>query len=143
MAWRRGTPSWASAGHTMSPGLAKMTARAAAAVPFAKAAGLVGELAGITLTVKRAGRHAEADGAAAAAVIAAQAAAITARHAGAPLPPAAAAGQALHRDRRHRRADDDGRDRGPATAKARTARPAPARSNCACVFTQTSIDDDG
>ena len=36
------------AGQTMSPGLAKMTDRAAAAVPFAAAAKLVGELAGIS-----------------------------------------------------------------------------------------------
>jgi hypothetical protein len=42
------------AGASMSPGPAKMTARAAAAVPFARAAGLLTELAGIGLTVKRA-----------------------------------------------------------------------------------------
>ena len=56
----------------MSPGLAKMTARAAAAVPFARAAGLLAELAGIGLTVKRVERCAEADGAAAAAAISAR-----------------------------------------------------------------------
>lgn len=66
-------------GETMSPGLRKMTARAAAAVPFAAAARLVGELAGITLTGRRAGRRAEADGNAAAQVIAAEAGAIAAR----------------------------------------------------------------
>ena len=64
------------AGQTMSPGLRKMTARAAAAVPFAAAAKLVGELAGIALAGRRAGRRAEADGNAAAAVIEAEAAAI-------------------------------------------------------------------
>jgi hypothetical protein len=64
------------AGQAMSPGLRKMTARAAAAVPFAAAARLVGELAGITLTGKRAGRRAEADGRAAAAVIQAESAAV-------------------------------------------------------------------
>jgi hypothetical protein len=47
---------------TMSPGLAKMTDRAAAAVPFTAAAKLIGELAGITLTGERARRRAEADG---------------------------------------------------------------------------------
>ena len=66
------------AGETMSPGLRKMTARAAAAVPFAAAARLVGELAGITLTGRRAGRRAEADGNAAAQVITAEAGAIAA-----------------------------------------------------------------
>jgi hypothetical protein len=68
----------------MSPGLAKMSARAAGAVPFTPGAGLVG----ITLTGKRLGRHAEADGRAAAAVITAEAAAIAARTL-VPLPPPA------------------------------------------------------
>ena len=76
-----------TAGQTMSPGLRKLTARAAAAVPFAAAARLVSELAGISLTGKRAGRRAEADGNAAAAVIEAGARAIAARHL-AVLPPA-------------------------------------------------------
>ena len=49
-------------GDTMSPGLARMTDRAAAAVPFGAAAKLVGELAGISLTGERARRRAEADG---------------------------------------------------------------------------------
>ena len=65
-----------TAGQTMSPGLRKMSARAAGAVPFTPGAGLVAALAGITLTGKRLGRHAEADGRAAAAVIEAGAAAI-------------------------------------------------------------------
>ncbi|MDR2988335.1 MAG: hypothetical protein LBV34_26230, partial [Nocardiopsaceae bacterium] len=64
---------------SMSPGLAKMTARAAAAVPFARAAGLLAELAGIKLTVKRVERSAEAAGATAAAVISAEAGAICSR----------------------------------------------------------------
>ena len=75
------------AGQSMSPGLRKMTARAAAAVPFAAAARLVGELAGLTLTGRRAGRRAEADGNAAAAVTEAEAAAIAARRL-VPMPPA-------------------------------------------------------
>jgi hypothetical protein len=74
------------AGDTMSPGLRKMSARAAQAVPFTPGAVLVGELAGITLTGKRLGRHAEADGQAAAAVIEARADAITAGTI-APMPP--------------------------------------------------------
>jgi hypothetical protein len=75
------------AGQGMSPGLRKMTARAAAAVPFTAAARLVGELAGITLTGKRAGRRAEADGNAAAARISAGAEAAAAGRL-AVLPPA-------------------------------------------------------
>ncbi len=54
------------AGASMSPGLAAMNDKAAAAVPFARAASLLEELAGIRLTAKRAGRAAEASGAAAA-----------------------------------------------------------------------------
>ncbi len=42
-----------TAGQTMSPGLRKMSARAAGAVPFTPGAGLVAALAGITLTGKR------------------------------------------------------------------------------------------
>ena len=68
-----------TAGQGMSPGLRKMTARAAAAVPFAAAARLISELAGITMTGRRAGRRAEADGRAAAAVIEARSAAVAAR----------------------------------------------------------------
>ena len=75
------------AGCTMSPGLRKMIARAAAAVPFAAAARLISELAGLVLTGRRAGRRAEADGQAAAGVIEARAAAIAARTL-VPLPPA-------------------------------------------------------
>ncbi len=82
-------------GQAMSPGLRRMAARAAAAVPFAKAAALVGELAGITLTGKRAGRSAEADGAAAARAVQAQAAAIAARTL-VPLPPPAPAPDKLY-----------------------------------------------
>ena len=52
------------AGQSMSPGLAAMTAKAGAAVPFARAAGLLEDLAGIRLTVKRVERAAEAAGAA-------------------------------------------------------------------------------
>ena len=48
---------------SLSPGLTAMSERAAAAGPFAKAAGLLEDLAGVRLTVKRAGRAAEASGA--------------------------------------------------------------------------------
>jgi hypothetical protein len=55
------------AGASLSPGLAAMNDRAAAAVPFAQAAALLEELAGVRLTVKRAERAAEASGGAVAA----------------------------------------------------------------------------
>lgn len=60
-------------GASLSPGLRTMTARAAAAEPFATAADLLAELAGIRLSTKRIERSAETDGATAAARIAGQA----------------------------------------------------------------------
>jgi len=75
-----------AAGASLSPGLAAMTDRAAAAVPFQEAAGLLEELAGVRLTVKRVERAAEASGTAAAAAVRERAALITARKL-APLPP--------------------------------------------------------
>jgi hypothetical protein len=74
------------AGQSMSPGLAAMTGKAAAAVPFARAAGLLADLAGVALTVKRVERAAEADGAARAAASRARAGLIAARKL-VPLPP--------------------------------------------------------
>jgi hypothetical protein len=126
----------------MSPGLAKMTARTAAAVPFAKAAGLLGELAGIQLTVKRVERSAEAAGAGAGEVIGAQADAICSRRV-VPLPPPGPAPDMLYiavdgtgvpmtaagTEGRKGKADD---------GKARTREVKLAR-----VFTQTSVGDDG
>ncbi len=74
------------AGQSMSPGLAAMNDRTAAAGPFAKAAGLLADLAGVQLTAKRVERSAEASGAAQAAADRGRAALITARTL-VPLPP--------------------------------------------------------
>ena len=63
----------------MSPGLRAMNDQAAAAGPFAKAARLLENLAGVRLTVKRVERAAEASGTAAAAAVRDRAAMITAR----------------------------------------------------------------
>jgi hypothetical protein len=70
----------------MSPGLRAMTDRAAAAGPFAGAAGLLEDLAGIRLTAKRVERAAEASGAAQAAAGRDRARLIAARKL-MPLPP--------------------------------------------------------
>ena len=118
-----------------------MAARAAEAVPFTRGAGLAGALAGITLTGKRLGRHAEADGRAAAAVIEAQAAAIAARTL-VPLPPAglpdklyiAIDGTGVPM----RAAETDGRPGKGEDGKARTR-----EVKLACAFTQTTVDQDG
>lgn len=130
------------AGATMSPGLAKMSARAGAAVPFTPGAGLAGELAGITLTSRRLGRHAEADGRAAAAVIEGEAAAIAA-HTLVPLPPPAPLPDKLYiaidgTGVPMRTAETEGRDGKGEGGKARTR-----EVKLACVFTQTKVDEDG
>lgn len=130
-------------GHaSLSPGLAKMTARAAAAVPFARAAGLLSELAGIELTVKRVERSAEATGTAAAAAIAARAEAISSRRV-LPLPPPdpvpdmlyiAVDGTGVPVVAR----EAEGRKGKAADGKARTR-----EVKLACLFTQTTLTDDG
>ena len=73
-------------GEGMSPGLRAMNDQASAAVPFARAASLLEDLAGVRLTAKRAERAAEASGTAVAADARERAALITARKL-VPLPP--------------------------------------------------------
>jgi hypothetical protein len=127
---------------SMSPGLTKMTARAAAAVPFAKAAGLLAELAGIGLTVKRVERSAEAAGAAAAAAISAQTDAICARQL-IPVPPAAPLPDMLYIA-----VDGTGVPMVPAATRDRAGKAEDGRARTrevklACLFTQTTLDEDG
>jgi hypothetical protein len=74
------------AGTLLSPGLAEMIARAGAEVPFGKAAALIKDLAGITVSARAVERSAEASGAAARDAGAAEAALLRAR-ALRPLPP--------------------------------------------------------
>jgi hypothetical protein len=130
------------AGQAMSPGLRKIAARAAAAVPFAAAARLIGELAGITLTGKRLGRSAEADGTAAAEVTGARAAAIAARTL-APLPPPAPLPDKLYiaidgTGVPMVTAETEGRPGKGEDGKAHTR-----EVKLACLFTQTTQDGDG
>lgn len=75
-----------AAGSSMSPGLAAMNDRAAAAAPFAQAAGLLEDLAGVRLTAKRSERAAEASGTGLAAAVR-ERAALTAARKLVPLPP--------------------------------------------------------
>jgi hypothetical protein len=74
------------AGASLSPGLAAMNDRAAAAGPFAGAARLLEDLAGVRLTAKRVERAAEASGAAQATAVRDRAALTAARRL-VPLPP--------------------------------------------------------
>jgi hypothetical protein len=127
---------------SMSPGLAKMTARAGAAVPFAKAAGLLADLAGIQLTVKRVERSAETAGTGAVKAIGAQADAICSRQV-VPLPPSGPAPDMLYiavdgTGVPMVAAETEGRKGKADDGKARTR-----EVKLACLFTQTSTDDDG
>jgi hypothetical protein len=74
-------------GGALSPGLAEMTALAGAEASFARAAGLLAGLAGISISARTIERSAEASGTAARAATAAEAAAIRERRM-VPLPPA-------------------------------------------------------
>jgi hypothetical protein len=116
-----------------------MTARAAAAIPFAAAARLVGELAGITLTGKRAGRRAEADGNAAAARISARAGAAAAGRL-AVLPPAGPLP-----DKLYVAVDGTGVPMVPAETQGRAGKAADGKAHTrevkmAVAFTQSRLD---
>jgi hypothetical protein len=130
------------AGQSMSPGLRKMTARAAAAVPFAAAARLVSELAGISLTGRRAGRRAEADGNAAATVIAAEAAAVTARQV-IPMPPAGPLPDKLYVAIDGTGVPMVAAETAGRAGKAEDGRARTREVKMAAVFTQTRLDQDG
>jgi len=128
-------------GTTMSPGLAAMNDRAAAAGPFAKAAGLLEDLAGVHLTVKRVERSAEASGAAKAAAGRGRAALITTRTL-VPLPPSPLP------DKLYAAIDGTGV---PVTAKEAAGRDGKGEDGrartrevkLAVFFTQDQLDEDG
>jgi hypothetical protein len=130
-----------AAGASMSPGLAAMNDRAAAAVPFAQAAALLEELAGVRLTVKRTERAAEASGTAVAAAARGRAALIAARKL-VPLPPsplpdklyAAIDGTGVPMTAR----ETAGRDGKGEDGRARTR-----EVKLAVFFTQDKLDKDG
>ena len=130
------------AGASLSPGLRAMTARAAAAAPFAKAGGLLAELAGITLTTKRVERSAETDGAAVSAAIGAEADAICSRQA-VPLPPPPPLPDMLYIA-----VDGTGVPMTAAETEGRPGKGPDGRAHTrevklACLFTQTTLDEAG
>ncbi len=130
------------AGVSLSPGLAKMNARAASAVPFAPARRLLAELAGIELTVKRVERSAGASGATAAQAISALADAIRARQV-VPLPPAGPLPDKLYIAVDGTGIPVIGREAEGRQGKADDGKARTREIKLACLFTQTKLDDDG
>ena len=129
------------AGEGMSPGLAAMNDRAAAAVPFKGAAGLLGDLAGVRLTAKRAGRAAEASGAGLAAAGRDRARLIAARKL-VPLPPSPLP------DRLYAVIDGNGvpmtsRETAGRDGKGEDGRARTREVKLAVFFTQDRLDKDG
>jgi hypothetical protein len=129
------------AGTSMSPGLAAMNDRAAAAVPFAKAAGLLEDLAGVRLGVKRVERAAEASGAAQAAAVRERSGLITSRKV-VPLPPSPVP------DKLYAAIDGTGVPMTPKETAGRQGKGADGRARTrevklAVFFTQDKTDDHG
>jgi Uncharacterised protein family (UPF0236) len=127
---------------SLSPGLRSMTAHAATVVPFAKATALLEEMAGVSLTVKRAERSAEADGAAARAAAEVESAAILARKV-IPARPRGPLPGILYIE-----VDGTGVPMTPAETAGRPGKADDGRAHTrevklACLFTQTRLDNDG
>jgi len=126
----------------LSPGLAEMIARAGAEVPFGKAAALIKDLAGITVSARAVERSAEASGAAARDAGAAEAVLLRAR-ALRPLPPPAPVPDMLYIEVDGtgvpvRASETEGRPGKSEDGKAGTREIKLAR-----LFTVSRLDDDG
>jgi hypothetical protein len=129
-------------GASLSPGLRAMTTRAGTALPFAQAADLLADLAGITLTTKRVERSAEAAGAALSVALDEQAEAImrgglVASRPSGELP-----------DMLYLAVDGTGLPMRASETTARAGKGPDGRARTreaklAAVFTQTRTDDDG
>lgn len=140
------------AGTSLTRGLRRMIDRAGAAAPFAPAAGLLGDLAGVDVNAKAVQRTAETDGQAASVAITARAEAIRTR-ALVPLPPSPmpdilyvaidgtgvpmTPGETTGRPGKTARPDGQGGTL-PDDGRARTR-----EVKLACLFTQTTLDEKG
>ncbi len=129
-------------GGWLSPGLAEMTALAGAEVSFARAAGLLAGLAGVTISPRTVERSAEASGATARAAAGAEAAAIVARQITV-LPPPAPLPDMLYVETDGtgvpvRPSETEGRQGKSEDGKAGTREVKLAR-----LFTVSRLDDDG
>jgi hypothetical protein len=129
------------AGASMSPGLAAMNDRAAAAAPFREAARLLEDLAGIRLTARRVERAAEASGAAVATAGRGRAGLIAARKL-VPLPPSPLP------DKLYAAIDGTGVPMTPKETAGREGKGEDGRARTrevklAVFFTQARLDGDG
>jgi hypothetical protein len=129
------------AGASMSPGLAAMNDRAAAAVPFKEAAGLLEDLAGVRETAKRVERASEASGAGLAAAGRERARLIAARKL-VPLPPSPLPGKL------YAAIDGTGvpmtsRETAGRAGKGEDGRARTREVKLAVFFTQDKVDDEG
>jgi hypothetical protein len=129
------------AGTSLSPGLGAMNDRAAAAGPFAGAAGLLEDLAGVRLTAKRVERAAEASGAAQAAAVRERSGLITSRKV-VPLPPSPVP------DKLYAVIDGTGvpmtsKETAGREGKGEDGRARTREVKLAVFFTQDKADDDG
>ncbi|MGH3226844.1 MAG: ISKra4-like element ISDesp4 family transposase, partial [Streptosporangiaceae bacterium] len=129
------------AGTSLSPGLTAMNDQAAAAGPFAKAAVLLEDLAGVRLTAKRVERAAEASGAAAAEAVRERSALISGRKL-VPLPPSPLP------DMLYGLIDGTGvpmtaRETAGREGKGEDGRARTREAKLAVFFTQDGLDDDG
>lgn len=127
---------------SLSPALAAIIDHVAAEVPFATARSLLAELAGITLSVKRVERAAEADGTAATEARRADTEAVLARRV-IPLPPPAPAP-----DKLYLAVDGTGVPMTAAETAGRAGKGEGGRARTrevklAALFTQSRLDDDG
>jgi hypothetical protein len=134
-------------GASLSPGLRRMAARAAAAEPFATAADLLAELAAIRLSDKRIERSAETDGAAAAKRITTESTAIARRQVSV-LPGPATTGDGNPPDKLYIAIDGTGAPMVPAATTGRAGKSPDGRARTrevklACLFTQTTVDEQG
>jgi len=130
------------AGTLLSPGLAEMIARAGAEVPFGKAAALVQDLAGITVSARTVERSAEASGAAARKAGAAEAGLLRARTVR-PLPPPEPVPDMLYVEVDGtgvpvRASETEGRP-----GKSEDGRAGTREIKLARLFTVSRLDDDG
>jgi hypothetical protein len=130
------------AGAAASPGLAEMIALAGAEVSFARAAGLLAGLAGVTVSARTIERSAEASGSAARAAAGAEASAIRARTI-IPLPPAGPVPDMLYVEVDGtgvpvRASETEGRQ-----GKSEDGRAGTREVKLARLFTVSALDDDG